>query len=116
MEDAASEEERSLSTVFAALANGDRIAIIELLRECASEEPGGVSISWVAASTGLTRFSASRHLRILCDAGLVSASRSRHSVLHRLDARGFDALEDWICAVTPGAHWLDAVAPLHRPA
>ncbi|KQZ85282.1 hypothetical protein ASD56_02670 [Microbacterium sp. Root166] len=111
-----SEEERGLRRVFAALANADRIAIVDLLRGCVEDEPAGVSISRVAESIGLTRFSASRHLRVLCEAGLVSATRRQHSVLHRLDAGGFDAMEDWLCGPALSDHWLDAFAPLHRPA
>ncbi|MCR2799380.1 helix-turn-helix domain-containing protein [Microbacterium sp. zg-Y818] len=112
----AHEGERGLSLVFGALANVDRIAIIDMLRGVAAEHPGGVSISRVAEATGLTRFSASRHLRILRDAGLVSATRRRPSVMHRLDARGFDAVEDWLCGTTLGEGWFDAFASLDRPA
>ncbi|MFB7890607.1 ArsR/SmtB family transcription factor [Microbacterium sp. NPDC056044] len=111
------DDERGLSRVFGALANSDRIAIIDMLRGSAADEPGGVSISRVAEATGLTRFSASRHLRILCEVGLVSATRQRHSVLHRLDSRGFDAVEDWLCGAALDEDWLvDALAPLNRSA
>ena len=111
-----SADDRGLSRIFSALANADRIAIIDMLRGCATDELDGVSISRVAEATGLTRFAASRHLRILCDAGLVSATRKRHSTLHRIDVRGFYELEDWLSGTSRGDHWLDTLAALDRPA
>lgn len=89
-----------LQQVFAALANSDRLAILEVLAESAARNPRGVPISKVADKTELTRFSASRHLRILVDAGLVVVERERQSLLHRLSSEGLNAAEDWVVRVT----------------
>lgn len=88
-----------LQQVFAALANSDRIAIVEVLAEMAAIHPRGVPISLVADRTELTRFSASRHLRILVEAGVVDVERERQSALHRLNADGLLGAEDWVVAV-----------------
>lgn len=88
-----------LQQVFAALANSDRIAIIEVLADLAAARPRGVPISVVAERTELTRFSASRHLKILVDAGVVSVERDQQSQLHRLNVDGLVGAEDWVVAI-----------------
>ena len=106
-----------LPRLFAALANSDRIAIINTLRDHARQHPEGLAISRVAQEAGLTRFSASRHLRVLCEAGLVTVTKRRRALLHKIDARGFEAGEDWLYDVSATVPWhRDAGAALDLPA
>lgn len=55
-----------------------------------------LSISQLAAMTEMSRFSASRHLSILRDVGLVEAEHIGHRTIHRLNAARFEVLEDWL--------------------
>ena len=93
-------DEGGLLAAFRALANADRLAVLRVLRECA---PSGMNISQVAAATELTRFTASRHLQVLCVAGFVSATRHEKSIMHRLDPHGFEQVEDWLYDSAPTA-------------
>lgn len=95
-----------LLTAFRALANGERLAVVRVLRD---SPPAGMNISQVAAATELNRFTASRHLKALCAAGLVTSVRRNQSVVHRLDPSGFERVEDWLYATAPTA---DVVAGL----
>ncbi len=85
-----------LAAVFAALANEERLAILRVLRDVRAG--GGASISVVADTVGLSRFSASRHLRVLAQVGLVTVERDAQSLIHRLHPRGLDGVEDWLYA------------------
>jgi len=91
----------SLTAVFAALANDERLAILRTLADSARETGRGASISSLADAVGITRFSASRHLRILATAGLVTVRRSGHALIHRLEPAGLDIVEDWLYAHLP---------------
>lgn len=90
--------DEELLAVFRALANGERVAVLTVLRECG---PRGMNISEVGAAAELNRFTASRHLKALCAAGLVSSTRRNQSVVHRLDPRGFERIEDWLYETAP---------------
>lgn len=84
-------------SVLSALANDDRLAIVASLRLRARPS----SIGEIARDAGLTRFAASRHLRILRGAGLVGVERSRQKHLHFLRPSGFEAVEDWLLEYVP---------------
>jgi len=90
----------SVAQLFAALANADRLAILSELRRQEGSTACGHSISEVAARTGLTRFSASRHLRILADVSLTYATRNRRTIIYRLNVYAFEQVEDWAIAYT----------------
>jgi len=89
-----------LADVFGALANPDRLAILEILGDAQSTRAPGMSISMIAARTELSRFSASRHLRILCDAGVVQPHRVGPAILHSLSLAGLERAEDWLVALS----------------
>jgi len=91
----------ALAVMFAALGNEERLSILAVLSDRAREQSGGASISCVADAVGISRFSASRHLRILAAAGFVVADRIGHAVLHQLDEAGLESVEDWICGCLP---------------
>jgi len=102
--------EPSLASLFAALANDDRLAIIRAM----GEWPDPMTVTAIAHAVGISRFSASRHLRILCDARLVSATPRGQALLHRLCREGFEDVEDWLFPVMDDASarssggWADA--------
>lgn len=89
---------------FAALSSDDRILIVLILGASANRDSRGygvgLSIAEVARRTELSRFSASRHLRILRESGLVRASRSGQELRHSLHTGGLEELEDWLYLVT----------------
>lgn len=95
----------ALLTALRALANGERLAVLQVLRGC----PAGLNISQVAAATELSRFTASRHLKLLCAAGLVTATRCEQSVVHRIAPQGFEPVEDWLYDMVPAADPVEAV-------
>lgn len=88
-----------LAQVFSALASTDRLAILTDLRRAAETSPRGTgarTISEVAFRVGVSRFSASRHLGVLREAGLVERIPSDRKALHRLTSRSLFAVEDWL--------------------
>lgn len=85
-----------LHEVFAALSNPDRLAILAELRPTPEDLRPARTVSSLAFAIGLSRFSASRHLRQLCDAGLVEVTRQRTALLHRLAITGLARVEDWL--------------------
>jgi len=85
-----------LHQVFAALSNPDRLAILAALRPAPDDARPERTVTSLARATGLSRFAASRHLRHLCDAGLVEVSRHRTALLHRLAITGLAQVEDWL--------------------
>ena len=89
-----------LSRTFQALANDDRLALLRALLLQDVEDGAARSIAGLAAQTDLSRFSASRHLSILRDAGVVVVRRSGHRKLHYLNSRHFTHLEDWLYPFT----------------
>ncbi|GAA1917228.1 hypothetical protein GCM10009775_07080 [Microbacterium aoyamense] len=83
--------------LFSALANSERLAIVDALVK-RSPRTCGPTISEIAGATDLSRFSASRHLAILRSAGLVTAERVRGGFRHRINVDGLTAIEDWAYA------------------
>jgi DNA-binding transcriptional ArsR family regulator len=66
------------------------------------ESPEGLTISRLAASFEISRFSASRHLGILRAAGVLDVQHDGQRALHTLSETAFDGLEDWLYAVLDG--------------
>lgn len=89
----------------------DRAQILDALRSAAVSS-GSLSITEVAASCDLDRFSASRHLTMLRSVGLVVEVRSGYRREHTLRAEAFEAIEDWAiqftcCFAAPGLDPID---------
>lgn len=95
------DDSRSLASVFSALGNEERLVILSVLARDRALNRSGASISVIARRVGVSRFSASRHLRILEVAGLITAHRVGHSILHRLTRGGLDQVEDWLYGHSP---------------
>ena len=102
------EQTGGLIVALSGVANGDRLAILDVLRRAASAADVSLTITEIAARADLSRFSASRHLHILCSAGLVDVVRSGSAQLHRLRPEGFGVIEDWLYPITE----LDAGDPI----
>lgn len=84
--------------LFAALANADRLALVQALcdRRTQGDDGDGASIAELARLTGLSRFSASRHLSILRAAQLIRAESHGQRILHQMNGQGLQAVEDWL--------------------
>lgn len=99
-----------LTTLFCALANRDRLHLLNVLL-AQHADPGGADvlgtpINVLAREAELSRFAASRHLAILRESGLVAVDRVGLTALHRLTPARFELLEDWLFP------YLDLVAPV----
>lgn len=81
--------------MLSTLASDDRRAIVEMLGGLVGEG-AGMSISQVANILGMTRFSASRHLRILNESGLVTATRRGTAMIYSVRVEPLWLIEDWI--------------------
>ena len=77
------------SDVFNAIAEPQRREILTLLR--GGERP----VTELAAETGMTQPSASKHLRVLREVGLVRDRRAGKQRLYALDARGLRPVHEW---------------------
>ena len=77
-------------TAFAALADPVRASIVRLL--AASDLPAGD----IAARFPVSRPAVSRHLRVLRQAGLVSAREEAQQRIYSLEMAGMDEIEAWI--------------------
>ena len=74
------------SSAFAALADPTRRAVFEGLRDSPR------SVRQLADSLPVSRPAVSQHLRVLKEAGLVTAAREGNRSLYRIDARGLEEL------------------------
>jgi ArsR family transcriptional regulator len=89
--------EDGLELRLRAVAFGERRALLASLLEAHLGGTGGMTITELAVATGTTRFTASRHLAVLRDAGLVNALTVGTRRLHRIDLDGVAAIDDWLC-------------------
>jgi len=76
--------------VLTALAEPNRMRIVELLRD------GPRPVGEIAERLALLQPQASRHLRILSEAGLVQAERRAQSRVYHLLPEAFRSLEAWL--------------------
>lgn len=93
-EDAAAGSDAGLLELFAALANQDRLRIVDALR--ARGGARGLSITEIARDVGITRFGASRHLATLRDAGIVRTRNEGNRAMSSLVAGRLLAIWDWV--------------------
>ena len=99
-----------------ALADPTRRSLLERLRD------GPRCVIELAAHTPVSRPAVSQHLRVLSDAGLVSASRVGRRRVYALDPSGFEPLErylEWwwegvLAACAPAADRRGPTADLER--
>jgi DNA-binding transcriptional ArsR family regulator len=86
-----------LSTVFAALADPTRRAILARLRS------GEATVAELADAFPISQPAVSRHLKVLGEAGLVTRSRRATARLSHLDATPMREAADWMADYR--AHW-----------
>ena len=86
-----------------ALGDATRRSIVEILRE------GARPVGEIALRLPVSRPAVSRHLRILTDAGLVTARAEGTRRWYRLRPEGFAAVRDYWAAF-----WQDALAEYKR--
>jgi DNA-binding transcriptional ArsR family regulator len=77
-------------TTLNALAEPNRLHIIELLRE------GPLSVNEIVERLGLPQPLVSKHLRVLSQAGLVTVRRSAQQRIYQLEAAPFVEFDGWL--------------------
>jgi DNA-binding transcriptional ArsR family regulator len=77
-------------TVWAALVEPHRRAVLDLLAQ------GECSVSELAARLGLTQPQASKHLRVLREAGLVRVERRAQHRIYAVDPAPMVELDRWL--------------------
>lgn len=75
---------------LAALGEPNRLRIVELLRS------GPRAVGEIAEALGLRQPQASKHLRVLGEAGFVDVEPERQRRIYRLRAEQFDAIGGWV--------------------
>ncbi|MCG7408279.1 metalloregulator ArsR/SmtB family transcription factor [Paenibacillus sp. ACRRX] len=77
-------------TTFSALSDPNRLRIIELLRQ------GPLTVGEIAERLQLRQPQASKHLRVLLEAGLVEVEAVANRRHYRLRREPFQALDTWL--------------------
>ena len=77
-------------SIFAALAEPSRFQIVELLRD------GPLTVGDIAERTGLRQPQASKHLRVLSEAGLVEVNAEANKRFYKLRQEPFKEMEQWL--------------------
>ncbi|HEX9413837.1 MAG TPA: metalloregulator ArsR/SmtB family transcription factor [Ktedonobacterales bacterium] len=81
---------RHMLTTLGALAEPNRLHIVELLRD------GPRSVGDIAERLGLRQPQASKHLRVLSDAGLVQVHPVAQQRIYQLRPQPFHELDAWL--------------------
>ncbi|MFB9750083.1 ArsR/SmtB family transcription factor [Paenibacillus hodogayensis] len=79
-----------MHSTLSALAEPNRLHIVELLRD------GPLSVGEVAERLGLNQPQASKHLRVLSDAGIVEVQAIANRRIYKLRAQPLIELNDWL--------------------
>ncbi|WP_123041431.1 ArsR/SmtB family transcription factor [Cohnella candidum] len=77
-------------TTFSALAEPNRLRIVELLLD------GSLTVGEIAERTGLRQPQASKHLKVLLEAGLVEVQADANRRNYKLRLDPFQALDAWL--------------------
>ncbi|MEC0168285.1 metalloregulator ArsR/SmtB family transcription factor [Paenibacillus graminis] len=78
------------TTTFSALAEPTRLRMIEMLKN------GPLSVGEIAEQLGLRQPQASKHLRVLLEAGLVEVEAAANRRNYRLRTEPLQALDAWL--------------------
>lgn len=82
-----------MRTTLSALAEPSRLQIVELLRS------GPLTVGEIAERLGFRQPQASKHLRILSDAGIVEMHAMANRRICMLRREAFQELDDWLDSV-----------------
>lgn len=77
-------------TMMSALAEPNRLNIVELLRN------GPLTVGEIADRLGLRQPQASKHLKILSDSGILEAKVDGNRRIYRLRPEPFQAMDAWV--------------------
>lgn len=77
-------------TTMQALAEPNRLQIVELLRE------GPLTVGEVSERLGIRQPQASKHLKVLSEAGFVEVEAVANRRIYKLKKQPFQELENWI--------------------
>jgi len=77
-------------TALTALAEPNRLAIVELLRE------GPLTVGEIARRLGLRQPQASKHLKVLSDSGILDVRAEGNRRIYSLRSEPFEALDAWL--------------------
>lgn len=77
-------------TTLSALAEPNRMSIVELLRE------GPLTVGEIADRLGLRQPQASKHLKVLSDKGIVEVMAEANRRIYKLRPEPFLTLESWV--------------------
>lgn len=77
-------------TTLSALAEPNRMHIVELLRD------GPLSVGEIADKLELRQPQASKHLKVLSDAGLLAVKADANRRIYQLKPEPFQALDSWV--------------------
>ena len=101
------EGKRAVGVVFSALSDPTRRRVVEML----SQQPS-VTASGLARELPITRQAVAKHLAMLVEAGLVSASHEGRETRYRLTPEPLAGAMRWMAAA--GARWDERLARLAR--
>ena len=93
-------------TVWAALAEPNRRAVLDLLRQ------GDCSVGELVEGLGLSQPQASKHLKVLRDAGLVRVERQAQRRIYAVDPTPMAELDRWLAPYRQ--LWNDSLDDLGR--
>jgi DNA-binding transcriptional ArsR family regulator len=79
-----------MKTTLSALAESNRLKIVELLRD------GPLTVGEIADRLGLGQPQASKHLRVLHEAGLVEVQPVANRRVYKLRPKPFNELDAWL--------------------
>ncbi|HZG14406.1 MAG TPA: metalloregulator ArsR/SmtB family transcription factor [Candidatus Bathyarchaeia archaeon] len=79
-----------MNTIWNALSEPNRLRIVELLRD------GPLSVGEIAHQLGLNQPQASKHLKVLTDAGVVEVQAAANRRIYKLRPEPFRELDDWV--------------------
>jgi len=77
-------------SIFAALAEPNRMQMVELLRN------GPLTVGEIAERVGIRQPQASKHLRVLSEAGLVEVQADANRRIYKLRPEPFREMEVWL--------------------
>ncbi|WP_026582236.1 ArsR/SmtB family transcription factor [Bacillus sp. J33] len=80
------------TTTLSALAEPNRLQIVELLRE------GPLTVGEIAERLQIRQPQASKHLRVLSDAGIVKAHVDANRRIYQLQSEPFIQLDSWLAS------------------
>lgn len=78
------------TTVLSALAESNRLHIVELLRE------GPLTVGGITERLELRQPQVSKHLRVLLDAGIVDMQADANRRIYRLRPEPFQVMDEWL--------------------